>query len=114
MSTLYLDSVGLAAGVRFALTAISRRDQDLARRLRRASDQVPEHLAEGMCLTGRERRIEYRAAVDATREAIACLQAAESVGALAEEDRPLRQRMEHFLSRLASSMQNQNVAVLDS
>jgi four helix bundle protein len=102
-STLYIDSVGVTADVRVMLAPIARRDQDLARRLRRACDEVPEHIAEGMCLTGRSRRQEYMAALGSAREALACLRAAESVGYL-DVDAGLALRLERLLTRISSTL----------
>jgi four helix bundle protein len=106
MSTVYMESVGLAADVRVLLTPIARRDQDLAKRLRRACDEVPLHLAEGMCSTGRAKRLEYGAAVGSAREVLACLRAAESVGYLREGDAGLSTRVEQLLRRMLSMLEN--------
>ena len=106
MSTLYLDSIGLASDVRALLSPIARRDQELAKRLRRACDGVPEHIAEGMCLTGRSRRQEYEAARVSAREALACLQAAESVGYLRDNHQGLSLRIEGLVRRISSTLEN--------
>lgn len=106
MSTLYLDSVGLASDVRGLLSPIARRDQDLAKRLRRACDEVPEHIAEGMCLTGRPRRAEYEAARVSAREALACLRAAETVGYLRDGDEGLSMRIEGLVRRISTTLDN--------
>ena len=86
MSTLYVESAALAAEVRVLLSPVARRDQDLARRLRRACDDVPMHVAEGMCHTGRARRLEYGAALGSAREALACERL---------DDRPERSSRKH-------------------
>jgi four helix bundle protein len=102
MTTLYLDSVGLASDVRVLLSPIARRDQDLAKRLRRACDDVTLHVAEGMCETGRGKRLEYGAALSSAREALACLRAAESVGYL-HTDEGLAERLTQLVTRLQAA-----------
>lgn len=104
MSTVYVESSELAAEVRLLIQSISRRDQDLARRLKRASDEVPVHIAEGMCATGRSKRAEYGAAVASARETLACLRAAEGVGLLAQSSSDLRQRVQALLDRILASL----------
>jgi four helix bundle protein len=106
MSTLYLDSIGLASDVRALLSPLARRDQDLAKRLRRACDEVPEHIAEGMCVTGRSRRVEYEAARVSAREALACLRAAESVGYLLDDHQGLSSRIQGLVRRISSTLEN--------
>lgn len=104
-TTLYNESVGLASEVRVRISPIARRDQDLAKRLRRACDDIPLHVAEGMCSTGRAKRVEYGAAAGSAREALACLQAAESVGYLRNaEDDDLRQRLRNLIERIQASL----------
>jgi four helix bundle protein len=105
MTTLYVESMGVASDVRDLLTPIARRDQDLAKRLRRACDDVPLRIAEGMCSTGRERRLEYGAALGSAREALACVRAAESVGYLKDGDPDLRERIERLLDRILAALQ---------
>ncbi len=102
MSTLYVESAALAVQVRVLLSPIARRDQDLARRLKRACDDVPMHVAEGMCHTGRTRRLEYGAALGSAREALACVKAAEGVGYLREGDQGLSLKISHVLERIVS------------
>ena len=104
MSTLYVDSVALASEVRDYLTPIVRRDPDLARRLKRACDDVPVHVAEGMCSTGRKRRSEYGAALVSAREAIACMRAAESVGYLRDGTGDWPKHAERLLDRILSAL----------
>jgi four helix bundle protein len=101
-----MDSVGLAADVRALLSPIARRDQELAKRLRRACDEVPLHLAEGMCSTGRVKRLEYGAAVGSAREALACVRAAASVGLLTGGDAGVSERLERLLRRILSMLEN--------
>lgn len=109
MTTLYVESVALSADVRLLLSPIARKDQDLAKRLKRACDDVPLHVAEGMCATGRDRRGEYGAALDSAREALACVRAAESVGYLREGDNGLSARIEHVLERILGLLRQSGV-----
>jgi four helix bundle protein len=111
MSTLYVESVGLASDVRALLSPIARRDQELAKRLRRACDEVPLHIAEGMCSTGREKRLEYGAAASSAREALACVRAAESVGYLPTGDEGLYERLDRLLSRILDTMSDSHQGV---
>ena len=104
MATLYVESAALAVDVRLLLPPIARRDQDLARRLKRACDDVPLHVAEGMCSTGRVRRQEYGAALGSAREALQCVRAAEGVGYLREGDQGLSSKLHHVLDRLADAL----------
>jgi hypothetical protein len=62
-----MESVAVASDVRLVLAPIMRKDQELGRRLKRACDDVPLHLAEGMCSTGRTRRTEYGAALGSAK-----------------------------------------------
>jgi four helix bundle protein len=105
VSTLYVESAALAAEARLLVSPIARRDQDLARRLRRAFDDVPFHIAEGMCSTGRTKRHEYGAALGSAREALACVRAAESVGYLASDSTTIRTRMQKLLDRILLTME---------
>jgi len=104
VSTLYVESVALTVDVRVLLSPIARRDQDLARRLKRACDDVPLHVAEGMCTVGRARRLEYGAALGSAREALACVRAAESVGYLREGDQGLSHKITHVLDRIVDTL----------
>jgi hypothetical protein len=103
MSTPYIDGVALATEARPLLAPLARRDADLAKRLRRVCDEVPEHLEEAMYLTGRRRRAEYAQAEQAAREALACLRAAESVGYLPAGGAELKAKITALLARLAGS-----------
>jgi four helix bundle protein len=105
VSTVYVESVALAADVRDWLSPIAKRDQDLARRLKRAVDGVPLHIAEGMYNTGRSKRQEYRAALGSAREALACVRAAESVGYLKDAPNDLTTRFQHVLDRILSLLE---------
>ncbi len=109
MSTLYVESEAVVADVRPVVASIARKDQDLARKLKRACDELPERIAEGMCLTGRARRQEYEAARKAARDAHGCLRAAQGTGALAEVGDELIARMAALLSRIDLVLENSGV-----
>lgn len=100
MTTLYMESVAIASDIRALLPPIMRRDQDLARRLKRASDEAPEHLAESMCLTGRAKRVHLAAAQAAVKEVLACVRAAVSVGHLKVHDPALEARIDQLARRI--------------
>lgn len=104
MSTLYVESVALQTAVRERIQPLLRRDQDLAKRLKRAADDLPDRIAEGMSTTGRARRKEYSAALSSAREALACVKAAESVGYLHDENDELSQRIERLLERILTTL----------
>ena len=104
MTTLYMESVALASDVRSLLTPIMRKDQGLGRRLKRAADEVPEHLAEGMSTTGRTRRAEYGAALGSAKEALACVRAAASVGYLSEREREIEARIKQLVDRMLDDL----------
>ena len=105
VSTLYVESAELAAAARSLINPIARHVQDLSKRLKRAFDDVPEHIAEGMCSTGRMKRQEYGAALGSAREALACVRAAESVGYLPEDPTSITARMQRLLDRILHSME---------
>lgn len=109
MSSLYTEGLGLLADVRPLLSPIARKDHDLTRRLKRACDDVPEHLAEAMCVTGRARKLEYEGAAKALREALGCVRAAEGAGYLPQSNEELTERMESLLLRLRDALENSGV-----
>jgi len=100
MTTLYMDSVALASEVRNLQLLVMRRDQDLGRRLKRAADEIPEHLAEAMCLTGRDRRAELEAARRGLRELLECVHAALGAGHLKEREVELEAHIEGLIARI--------------
>ena len=104
MSTLYKESVAIASDLRPLVTQLMHRNPELGRRLKRASDEAPEHLAESMCLTGRGRRHELEAARAALREVEACVRAALGAGHLKERDRALEARLGELLRRVAEPL----------
>ena len=62
------------------LSAIERRDSDLARQLRRCAASVVLNIAEGRGSFGRVRTARYRTALGSARETLACLRTAEAFG----------------------------------
>jgi four helix bundle protein len=62
------------------LSAIERRDSDLARQLRRCAASVVLNVAEGSGSFGRVRTARYRTALGSARETLACLRTAEAFG----------------------------------
>lgn len=104
MTTLYMESVALASDVRSLLTPIMRKDQSLGRRLKRAADEVPEHLAEGMSTTGRTRRAEYGAALGSAKEVLACVRAAAGVGYLSEREGEIEERIKQLVDRMLDDL----------
>jgi len=80
MLRIYDDMLDAVRTMRGMLTAIERRDPDLARQLRRASSSVVLNLAEGSGSFGRVRTQRYRTALGSARETLACLRVAEAFG----------------------------------
>jgi hypothetical protein len=103
MTTLYMESVALASRIK-TLAQVMRRDPELSRRLKRGADDVPEHFAEAMCLTGRARRQELEAARRGLRELFACVRAAAGAGHLKEREAELEASIEQLLARLDEPM----------
>jgi len=101
MTTLYSDSVALAAEARLLLPTLLRKDPALGRRFKRVCDEVPVRVAEGMSSTGRAKRTQYAAARDLTKEALACLRAAASVGYLSDRDLAIEGSIVQLLDRMA-------------
>ncbi len=71
------------------LTAIQRRDIDLARQLRRAASSVVLNLAEGSGSFGGVRTQRYRTALGSARETMSCLRVAEAFGYIEALPAPL-------------------------
>jgi four helix bundle protein len=80
MLRIYDDMLDALKLMRAMVSAIDRRDPDLARQLRRASSSVALNLAEGSGSCGRLRTARYRTALGSARETMACLQVAEAYG----------------------------------
>lgn len=112
MSTLYLESVELAAQVRTHLPRLMQKDQDLARRMKRSSDEVTLHLEESMLATGRLRRFELRAAEAALTELLGCVRAAVGTGRLELAALSLETRAEALRARLSGGSEDSRRIVL--
>jgi len=80
MLRIYDDMLDAVRTMRPMVTAIERRDPDLARQLRRAASSVVLNLAEGSGSFGRVRTVRYRTALGSARETLACLRVAEAFG----------------------------------
>jgi len=80
MLRIYDDMLDTVRTMRGMLTAIERRDPDLARQLRRAASSVVLNLAEGSGSFGGVRTQRYRTALGSARETLACLRVAEAFG----------------------------------
>ena len=104
MTTLYMDSVALAAEARLLLPTILRKDPGLGRRFKRVCDEVPVRVAEGMSNKGRVKRHEYGSALELAREALACVKAANSNGYLSDRERQIEARIEQLVSRMLDSL----------
>jgi|SRR4051812_29522583 hypothetical protein len=104
MTTLYSDSVALAADARLLLPTILRKDQALGRRFKRVCDEVPVRIAEAMSSTGRAKRSEYNTALELVREAQACIRAAASVGTLNGSDLAIEGQIEQLIERMVLSL----------
>ena len=75
--------------VRPLLERIQKHDADLARQLRRCLASVPLNIAEGSESRGKNRLSRYATAMGSAREVVACLQTAEALGYLREQDLPV-------------------------
>jgi hypothetical protein len=100
---VFVESEAFAVDARALLNPIAKRDADLARRLKRATDALVEHVNEAMCVTGRDRRREYASAHALALEALACIHAAQSVGYLRDGDLGLGPRAKALAGRLAEN-----------
>ena len=80
MLRIHDDMLEAITTIRPLLTAIERRDADLARQLRRAASSVVLNIAEGSGSFGGVRTQRYRTALGSARETLACLQVAEAFG----------------------------------
>jgi four helix bundle protein len=80
MLRIHDDMLEAITSMRPLLSAIERRDSDLARQLRRAASSVVLNIAEGSGSFGGVRTQRYRTALGSARETIACLRVAEAFG----------------------------------
>ncbi len=80
MLRIYPTAISLVADAARAAAAISKRDRDLARQLRRAAASVPLNIAEGSGVSGGNRRQRYLTALGSAREVQACFDVAVVLG----------------------------------
>jgi four helix bundle protein len=80
MLRIHDDMLEAITSMRPLLSAIERRDSDLARQLRRAASSVVLNIAEGSGSFGGVRTQRYRTALGSARETLACLEVAEAFG----------------------------------
>jgi len=100
MLRIYDDMLDAVRTMRPMLRAIEKRDQDLARQLRRAASSVVLNLAEGSGSFGRVRTVRYRTALGSARETIACLRVAEAFGYVHAMPVPLIDTMNRVVGTL--------------
>jgi four helix bundle protein len=93
MLRIYDDMIEAVRAMRAVLTAVERRDSDLARQLRRAASSVVLNVAEGSGSFGRVRTVRYRTALGSARETLACLRVAEAFGYVEAVPDAVRDRM---------------------
>jgi four helix bundle protein len=80
MLRAYQEMRDAVRAMRGAITAIEKRDSDLARQLRRAASSVVLNVAAASGSFGRVRTMRYRTALGSARETLACLHTAEAFG----------------------------------
>jgi four helix bundle protein len=100
MLRIHNDMLEVIRSMRGALTAIDKRDADLARQLRRAASSVVLNIAEGSGSFGRVRTVRYRTALGSARETLACLQTAEAFGYVEPVSTKLLESMNRIIGTL--------------
>jgi four helix bundle protein len=100
MLRIYDDMIEAVRAMRAVLTAVERRDSDLARQLRRAASSVVLNVAEGSGSFGRVRTVRYRTALGSARETLACLRVAEAFGYVEAVPDAVRDRMNRVIGTL--------------
>ena len=100
MLRIHDDMLDALRSMRPMLTAVERRDPDLARQLRRAASSVVLNLAEGSGSFGRVRTARYRTALGSARETISCLRVAEALGYL----EPMPEGLITLLNRVVGTL----------
>ena len=102
MSNVYQDAWLLTRDVREYVEPIQRRDAELARRLKRASDAVGSELDESLVARGRQRKRRFKDALGHAREASACLRAADAAG-YADVDATLLEQLRSLEGKLRAA-----------
>ena len=82
MLQIYQDSLDLIRGLRPLVTALERKDKDLARQLRRAASSIPLNIAEGNRRNGKDKAYHFRVAAGSAAETGAALEVAAAWGHL--------------------------------
>jgi len=82
MLKIYQDSLDLIRGLRPLVTALERKDKDLARQLRRAATSIPLNIAEGNRRRGKDKAYHFRVAAGSAAETGAALEVAMAWGHL--------------------------------
>ena len=100
MLRIHDDMLHAITTMRPMLSAIERRDSDLARQLRRCASSVVLNLAEGSGSSGGVRTQRYRTALGSARETMACLLVAERFGYAGAMPAALRAAMNHVVGTL--------------
>jgi four helix bundle protein len=100
MLRIYTVLLDLIRDLRPLWRELERRDQDLARQLRRALTSAPLNIAEGSYSRGRNRAARYHTALGSLREALACFEVAAAMGTLPDLDPGVRRRFDHVLGTL--------------
>jgi four helix bundle protein len=100
MLKIYDDMLDAVREMRGLLAAIEKRDNDLARQLRRAASSVVLNVAEGSGSFGRMRTARYRTALGSARETLACLRVAETFGYVEAMPQAISDRMNRVIGTL--------------
>jgi four helix bundle protein len=82
------------------LTVIERRDRDLGRQLRRASESIALNVHEGMYSRGRNRAARYHTALGSAGEVLACIQVAQCFRAAPNIDAALIDALQRIVATL--------------
>src|SRR6516164_10868972 len=101
MLRIHDDMLDALRSMRGVLSAIERRDADLARQLRRAASSVVLNIAEGGGSFGRVRTARYRTALGSARETLACLRVGEALGYVETVPAAVMQQMDRVIGTLA-------------
>ena len=88
------------AEMRPVMEQIARRDQDLARQMRRAFSSVALNLAEGAGVRGGLRRARYETALGSMREVMACVDVARAMGYVGDVDEVAKAKMHCVVAAL--------------